>query len=75
MRCAPPANKPTTEERDTCRPWLARELQLLWPRLRAIVVLGGFGWAALWPALRAAGLPRAAIARPRSGTASRSTVE
>jgi uracil-DNA glycosylase family 4 len=52
VRCAPPANKPTTEERDTCRPWLAREVQLLWPRLRAIVVLGGFGWAALWPALR-----------------------
>jgi uracil-DNA glycosylase family 4 len=54
VRCAPPANKPTTEERDTCRPWLARELQLMWPNLRVIVVLGGFGWAALWPALRAA---------------------
>src|SRR5213079_2659112 len=39
VRCAPPANKPTTQERDTCRPWLARELQLMWPRLRAIVVL------------------------------------
>jgi uracil-DNA glycosylase family 4 len=56
VRCAPPANKPTTEERDTCRPWLARELQLLWPRLRAIVVLGGFGWSALWPALRSANI-------------------
>jgi uracil-DNA glycosylase family 4 len=56
VRCAPPANKPTTEERDTCRPWLARELQLMWPRLRSIVVLGGFGWSALWPALRSAGI-------------------
>jgi uracil-DNA glycosylase family 4 len=55
VRCAPPANKPTTEERDTCRPWLAREIELLWPQLRAVVVLGAFGWAALWPALRAAG--------------------
>jgi uracil-DNA glycosylase family 4 len=56
VHCAPPANKPTTEERDTCRPWLIRELQLLWPTLRVVVVLGGFGWAALWPTLRAAGV-------------------
>jgi uracil-DNA glycosylase family 4 len=54
VHCAPPANKPTPEERDTCRPWLVRELELVWPRLRAVVVLGGFGWAALWPALRGA---------------------
>jgi uracil-DNA glycosylase family 4 len=59
VRCAPPANAPTPEERDTCSPWLARELELL-PRLRVIVVLGGFGWVALWPVLAAAGyeLPR-----------------
>jgi len=56
VHCAPPANKPTPVERDTCRPWLTRELQLMWPNLRAIVVLGGFGWAAVWPALRAAGV-------------------
>ena len=56
VHCAPPANKPTTEERDTCRTWLVRELQMLWPQLRVIVVLGGFGWAALWPTLRAAGV-------------------
>ncbi|MFN2519164.1 MAG: uracil-DNA glycosylase, partial [Jatrophihabitantaceae bacterium] len=54
---APPANKPTLDERDTCRVWLVRELELMWPALRALVVLGGFGWAALWPALRAAGVP------------------
>jgi uracil-DNA glycosylase len=56
VHCAPPANKPTTDERDTCRGWLDRELALLWPSVRAIVVLGGFGWAALWPTLRAAGI-------------------
>ena len=55
VRCAPPANKPTPEERDTCRPWLERELAFLRPRLRVVVVLGGFGWAALWPALAGAG--------------------
>jgi uracil-DNA glycosylase family 4 len=60
VRCAPPANKPTTEERDNCRPWLAREFELLSSSVGAIVVLGGFSWAALWPALRSAGveLPR-----------------
>jgi uracil-DNA glycosylase family 4 len=56
VKCAPPANKPTPDERDACRPWLAREVQLLWPQLRVIVVLGAFGWAALWPTLRAAEL-------------------
>ena len=60
VRCAPPANKPTPAERDSCRPWLVRELELMWSQLRSLVVLGGFGWAALWPALRAtgAGVPR-----------------
>jgi uracil-DNA glycosylase family 4 len=56
VRCAPPANKPTVDERDTCRSWLARELELLWPHLRVVVVLGGFGWTALWPTLRLAGV-------------------
>jgi uracil-DNA glycosylase family 4 len=61
VRCAPPANAPTPEERDTCSPWLARELALL-PRLRVVVVLGGFGWTALWPVLAGAGYP---LPRPR----------
>ena len=61
VRCAPPGNAPTPEERDTCSPWLARELALL-PRLRVVVVLGGFGWTALWPVLAAAGYP---LPRPR----------
>jgi uracil-DNA glycosylase len=61
VRCAPPANKPTPTERDTCRPWLARELTLLRPTLRAIVVLGAFGWQSLLPALA----PTWHIPRPR----------
>jgi uracil-DNA glycosylase len=32
-----------------------RELQFMRPRLGVIVVLGGFAWAAVWPALEAAG--------------------
>ncbi|MGQ0840795.1 uracil-DNA glycosylase [Actinokineospora sp.] len=54
VKCAPPANKPTPTERDTCRPWLERELALLRPTLRAVVVLGAFGWQALLPVLNAA---------------------
>jgi uracil-DNA glycosylase family 4 len=45
VRCAPPANKPTIDERDTCAPFLARELRLL-TSVRVIVALGAFGWDA-----------------------------
>jgi uracil-DNA glycosylase family 4 len=41
VRCAPPANKPTPEERDTCVPYLARELALLL-QLQVVVALGQF---------------------------------
>jgi uracil-DNA glycosylase family 4 len=43
VRCAPPANKPTPEERATCRPYLERELALL-RDLRVVVVLGQFAY-------------------------------
>ncbi|MDX3689007.1 uracil-DNA glycosylase [Streptomyces europaeiscabiei] len=62
VHCAPPANKPTPEERNTCRPWLVRELELLRPTLRAVVVLGAFGWQAALPALAEAGWD---VPRPR----------
>lgn len=62
VHCAPPANKPTPAERDTCRPWLTAELGLLRPRLRAAVVLGAFGWQAALPAFAAAGWQ---VPRPR----------
>ncbi|MFP5219567.1 MAG: uracil-DNA glycosylase [Actinomycetes bacterium] len=56
VRCAPPANKPTPTERDTCGQWLAAELRLLLLTVRCVVVLGSFGWAALGRALRGAGV-------------------
>jgi len=46
VRCAPPANKPTTVERDNCRPFLDRELTLL-REARVFMALGGFGYQAL----------------------------
>jgi uracil-DNA glycosylase family 4 len=60
VRCAPPDNKPTPAERDCCSPWLVREVTETAESVRAIVVLGGYAWQAVWPALREAGydLPR-----------------
>ncbi len=55
VHCAPPGNKPAPEERDNCRHWLITELGLLAPTLRSIVVLGGWGWQALLPALAESG--------------------
>jgi uracil-DNA glycosylase family 4 len=43
VRCAPPANRPTVTERDTCLPWTARELDLLGD-VRAVLCLGAFAW-------------------------------
>ena len=45
VKCAPPANKPTPEERDRCAPFLDRELTLL-DRARVFVPLGQFGFQA-----------------------------
>ncbi|MEB3061200.1 MULTISPECIES: uracil-DNA glycosylase [Mycolicibacter] len=44
VRCAPPDNKPTTVERNTCAPWLDAEWRLLAPHARVLVALGGFAW-------------------------------
>jgi uracil-DNA glycosylase len=45
VRCAPPKNKPTPAERDSCLPYAAREFELL-PNSKAVVCLGAFAWAA-----------------------------
>ncbi|MFT4050071.1 MAG: uracil-DNA glycosylase, partial [Solirubrobacterales bacterium] len=51
VRCAPPDNKPSIQERDNCAPFLHRELGLL-TELRAVVALGAFGWNGALSALR-----------------------
>jgi uracil-DNA glycosylase len=43
VRCAPPANLPSPQERANCAEWLEREVVLL-PRLHVVVCLGGFAW-------------------------------
>ncbi|TSD58003.1 uracil-DNA glycosylase [Aeromicrobium piscarium] len=66
VHCAPPDNKPTPAERHACAPFLTRELELLASTLEVAVVLGGFGWQALFGVLSQAGwqVPRP---RPRFG--------
>jgi uracil-DNA glycosylase len=63
VRCAPPANKPTVAERDTCAPWINRELALLAPTARVVVALGGYGWDAALRALAGAGY---VVPRPKA---------
>ncbi|MDH6244530.1 uracil-DNA glycosylase [Mycobacterium sp. OTB74] len=46
VRCAPPGNAPTPEERDTCAPWLEAEWRLTGADVRVVVALGGFAWKA-----------------------------
>jgi uracil-DNA glycosylase len=62
VRCAPPENKPTPEERNTCAPWLVEEFRLVAPTLKVVVCLGGFAWQALWPVLAKCGYE---VPRPR----------
>ncbi|WP_144827450.1 uracil-DNA glycosylase [Kocuria rhizophila] len=43
VRCAPPANKPTPDEKAACGGWFDREIALL-TELRGILALGGIAW-------------------------------
>jgi len=72
VRCAPPANRPTIEERDSCAPFLARELAIL-DTVRVIVALGEFAWKAGLRVLAGAGeaVPRP---RPRFGHAAEAAI-
>ena len=65
VRCAPPANKPTPDERDTCLPWTVAELEHL-TELRVVVCLGAFAWDAALRLRAAAGRPPPRP-RPRFG--------
>jgi uracil-DNA glycosylase len=70
VRCAPPANRPTPDERDRCRPYLVRELALL-SRLEVVVVLGQFAYEVMCRLLQVRPRPRfghlaeAPVAGPR----------
>jgi len=71
-RCAPPANRPTTAERDNCLPYLVEELRLL-KRGRVLIALGSFAWDGALRALRELGevTPRP---KPRFGHGAEVTI-
>jgi len=56
VRCVPPGNKPTVEERDNCAPWFSEELKLL-TSARVFIALGAFAWDSLWRTFRENGAP------------------
>jgi uracil-DNA glycosylase family 4 len=72
-RCPPPQNRPTTEERDNCLPYLVREMRLL-RSARVIVALGAYAWTGSLLALAALGaeMPRP---RPRFGHGAEARLE
>jgi uracil-DNA glycosylase family 4 len=70
-RCAPPKNKPTPPERDTCLPFLEREIAAL-DELRVIVALGGVAWDGVLRALRSLG--HRSTVKPRFGHGAETTV-
>jgi uracil-DNA glycosylase family 4 len=53
VRCAPPDNKPSTEEKNQCSDYLVNEIELLMPTARTFVALGSFAWSAIIKTLRA----------------------
>lgn len=61
VRSAPPANRPTPQERNNCLPYLSRELAVM-KKVRVIVALGSFAWDG---AMRALAMNDVAIPSPR----------
>jgi len=68
VRCAPPGNRPTPQERDTCAAWSVRELALL-AHVRVIVCLGAFAWQAGLALASSMSDPPQPPPRPRPGFA------
>ena len=45
VRCVPPDNKPSLEEKNNCSHFLDEELTFLSPKLKSILALGSFAWS------------------------------
>ena len=65
VRCAPPANQPSSAEKATCASWLDAEL-LLATHARVLVALGEIAWTATLAAVSRGGTP-VPSPRPRFG--------
>jgi len=66
VRCAPPDNKPTTEEKATCSPFFTNEIELLMPSAKTFLALGNLAWTQIYSTLTEMGetLPKP---RPKFG--------
>ena len=66
VRCAPPDNKPTTEEKATCSPFFTNEIELLMPSAKTFLALGNLSWTQIYSTLTEMGetLPKP---RPKFG--------
>ena len=65
VRCAPPANKPTVQERDRCLPYLYAEVEAM-TQVQVVVALGSFAWDGVLRA-HAAVTGKATRPKPRFG--------
>lgn len=57
VKCAPPGNMPSIEERDNCEPYFRRELRAL-GNLRVVLALGGYAHKAVWSVLGSGPRPK-----------------
>ena len=55
VRCAPPDNKPTTQEKATCSDFFTNEIALLLPTARVLLTLGKLAWDSTAVALKELG--------------------
>ena len=55
VRCAPPDNKPSTDERHTCAPFLTQEFSIASRTTNTYLALGSFAWQATISTLRQLG--------------------
>ena len=52
VRCVPPDNKPSTEEKATCAPFFENEITLLLPTAQSFLALGNFAWDSIYRTLK-----------------------
>ena len=55
VRCAPPDNKPTTEEKHTCSAFFENEIELLLPTAKTFLALGNLAWNSIYQTLKELG--------------------
>lgn len=55
VRCAPPDNKPSTDEKATCAPFFENEISLLLPTAQTFLALGSVAWDSIYRTLKELG--------------------